>query len=70
MPLESGNRATHKISIGSYWLSQYNFCNSLIKHTDEGIKMDEEAVKTIITVIIMQIPIVIIAIAVLDRFLF
>ena len=32
--------------------------------------MDEEAVKTIITVIIMQIPIVIIAIAVLDRFIF
>ncbi len=32
--------------------------------------MDEEAVKTIITVIIMQIPIVIIAVAVLDRFLF
>ncbi len=32
--------------------------------------MDEEAIKTIITVIIMQIPIVIIAVAVLDRFLF
>jgi hypothetical protein len=32
--------------------------------------MDEEAIKTIITVIIMQIPIVIIAIAVMDRYLF
>mgnify|MGYP006074133237 CR=1 FL=1 len=32
--------------------------------------MDEEAVKTIITVVIMQIPIVFIAIAVLDRFIF
>lgn len=32
--------------------------------------MDEEAIKTIITVVIMQIPIVIIAFAVLDRFLF
>lgn len=32
--------------------------------------MDEEAIKTIITVVIMQIPIVIIAVAVLDRFLF
>ncbi len=32
--------------------------------------MDEEAIKTIITVIIMQIPIVIIAVAVLDRYLF
>jgi hypothetical protein len=32
--------------------------------------MDEEAIKTIITVIIMQIPIVIIAVAVMDRYLF
>jgi hypothetical protein len=32
--------------------------------------MDEEAVKTIITVVIMQIPIVFIAIAVLNRFIF
>jgi len=32
--------------------------------------MDEEAIKTLITVIVMQIPIVIIAVAVLDRFLF
>ncbi len=32
--------------------------------------MDEEAIKTIITVIIMQIPLFIIGYAVLDRFLF
>ena len=32
--------------------------------------MDEEAIKTIITVIIMQIPIVIIAVAVMGRYLF
>ncbi len=32
--------------------------------------MDEEAIKTIITVVIMQIPIFIIGFAVLDRFLF
>ena len=32
--------------------------------------MDEEAIKTIITVVIMQIPIVIIAIAVLNKFMF
>ena len=32
--------------------------------------MDEEAIKTIITVVIMQIPLVIIGIAVLDRFIF
>ncbi len=32
--------------------------------------MDEEAIKTLITVVIMQIPIVVIAIAVLDRFVF
>ena len=32
--------------------------------------MDEEAVKTIITVVIMQIPLFIIGYAVLDRFLF
>lgn len=32
--------------------------------------MDEEAIKTIITVVIMQIPIIIIAYAVLDRFIF
>jgi len=32
--------------------------------------MDEEAIKTIITVIIMQIPIVIITVAVMDRYLF
>ena len=32
--------------------------------------MDSEAVKTILTVIIMQIPVVIIGIAVADRYLF
>lgn len=32
--------------------------------------MDEEAIKTIITVVIMSIPIVIISVAVMDRFLF
>lgn len=32
--------------------------------------MDEEALKTIITVVIMQIPLFIIGYAVLDRFLF
>ena len=32
--------------------------------------MDEEAIKTIITVVIMQIPVVIIVIAVLNKFLF
>lgn len=32
--------------------------------------MDEEAIKTLITVVIMQIPLVIIAIAVLNKFLF
>ena len=32
--------------------------------------MDEEALKTIITVIVMQIPLFIIGYAVLDRFLF
>ena len=32
--------------------------------------MDSEALKTIITVIIMQIPLVIIGFAVADRFLF
>lgn len=32
--------------------------------------MDEEAIKTIITVVIMSIPIVIISVAVLDRFIF
>ena len=32
--------------------------------------MDEEAIKTIITVVIMQIPLLFIAIAVLNKFLF
>ncbi len=32
--------------------------------------MDEEAIKTVITVVIMSIPIVVIAVAVMDRFLF
>ena len=32
--------------------------------------MDSEAVKTIVTVVIMQIPLIIIGYAVLDRFLF
>lgn len=32
--------------------------------------MDPEALKTILTVVIMQIPLIIIAYAVLDKFLF
>jgi hypothetical protein len=32
--------------------------------------MDEEAIKTIITVVIMQIPIIILAVAVLNKYLF
>ncbi len=32
--------------------------------------MDEEAIKTLITVVLMSIPVVVIAVAVLDKFLF